>query len=119
MRLDFFRPFLTFDFADGPLQHRCIELETDRVDVAALLSAEQIARPAQFQVERGNLEPCAQVRKFLQCRQPAPRQGRQLNVSRHEQVCIRPPIRTSDPSAQLVEFRESVPVRPVDDHGVA
>jgi hypothetical protein len=39
--------------------------------VPALLAAQHVARAAQFQIERRNLEARAQVRKFLQRRQPS------------------------------------------------
>jgi hypothetical protein len=44
-----------------------------RCHVPVLFAAQQVARPAQFQIERGDLEARAEVREFLQRRQPLPR----------------------------------------------
>ena len=57
---------LALQLAHGALQHGGVQLEAYRFDVAALLAAQQIARAAQFQIERGNLEACAQIAELFQ-----------------------------------------------------
>ena len=57
-----------------------VQLEADGVDVAALLAAQQVARAAQFQIERGDLESGAQVGEFLQRGQAAARDRRELDA---------------------------------------
>ncbi len=46
-------------------QHRRVKLEANRLDVPALLAAQHVARAAQLQIERRNLESRAQVAKIL------------------------------------------------------
>ena len=46
--------------------------------MTGLLAAEEIPRAAQFQVERRHPETRSEVRKFADCRQPSPRDRRQL-----------------------------------------
>ena len=74
--------------------------------MAALLAAQQISRAAQFQVERGDLEASAQIGKFFQRRQPAPRDGRQFDFRWQQQVCVGAPIRAAYAAAQLIELRK-------------
>ena len=74
------------------------------LDVAALLAAQQIARAAQFQVERGDLEARAQVAELLQRRQPSPRQVGQLAIGGNQQIRIRAAIGAPHASAQLVQL---------------
>ncbi len=74
---------LALHFADRALQHLRVEFEPDRFDVPALLSSKQISRAAQFEIERSNLETGAQVGKFFQRRQPAPRDRGQFDLCRN------------------------------------
>src|SRR4029434_8865586 len=103
---------------DGAFEHLRVQVEADGVDVARLLAAEQIARAAQFQVERGYAEARAQVREFAYRGQPLPRDRRQLLVGRDEQVGVSAAVRAPDAAAKLIELRQPVSVRPVDDDRV-
>ena len=110
---------LALQFAHRALQHGGVELESHGFDVAALLAAQQIARAAQFQVERGNLESRAQVAELFQRRQPAPRQVGQLAIGRNQQIRIGAAIGAAHASAQLIQLRQAVAVGAIDDDGVA
>ena len=79
----------------------------------------KIAGAAEFQIKRGNLEAGAQVAEFLQRCQAAASQLTQLAIWRNQQVRVSAAIRTSNAAAQLVQFREPVPVSAIDDDGVA
>src|SRR5437868_5238294 len=62
----YFNARLALHFAHGALQHLRIKFESDRFDVAALLSAEKISRAPQFEIESSDLETGAEVGKFLE-----------------------------------------------------
>jgi len=64
--------YFALQLADSFLQQAHINVEAHGVDVAVLLAAQQVPRPVQLQIERGNPKLCAQVAEFLQRRQPAP-----------------------------------------------
>ena len=96
---------LALHFAHGALQHLRVEFKPHGFDVPALLSSEKISRAAQFQIQRSNFEPGAQVGKFFQRRQPAPRNRGQFDLLRDEQVGISSAARAPHASSQLVELR--------------
>ena len=73
-------------------------------DVAVLLAAQQIARAAQFQIERGDLEAGAQVAEFLQRRQAFARDLAQFRVRRDQQIGIGAAVRPAHAAAQLVQL---------------
>jgi len=52
--------------ADGLLHHLHVELEAHRRDVAGLLLAEEVARPPDLEIVRGEPEATAQVVELLQ-----------------------------------------------------
>ena len=65
-RVHFERRLFALQFLHGFFQQPQIRVEADGGDVAVLLAAQQIARAAQFQIERGDLESRAQIGKFAQ-----------------------------------------------------
>src|SRR6202007_3425451 len=98
---DLFLRHLALQFAYRAVEHLGVEFESDRFDVPALLAAQQVSCTAQLQIKCGDLEPRAQVGEFLQRSQPPPRNRRQLDFRRQQQVRIRPPIRAPDAATQL------------------
>ena len=57
-----------------------IEIEADGDDVAVLLAPQQVARAAQFQIQRRDAETRPELAEFAQRRQPPPRQRRQSHL---------------------------------------
>ena len=95
-----------------------VHVEPDRVDVAVLLAAQQVAGAAQFQIERGDLEPRAQVAEFLERRQAFAGDLGQLGIRRHEQIGIRAAVGAAHPAAKLVQLGQAVALGVFDDHGI-
>ena len=63
--------FAGSQFFDRPLQQLAIQIESNRFDVAVLLSAKQVARAAQLEIERGNAEARPQFAELPNRRKPA------------------------------------------------
>ncbi len=83
-----------------------------------LLAAQQVARAAQFQIERRDLEARAEIAEFLQRGQALARDLAQLRIRRDQQVSVSAPVRPSHPSAQLVQLAQPVALGVLDDDGV-
>ena len=109
---------LALQLADGLLEQLHVHLEADRLDVAALLAAEQVARAANLEVERRHAEPAAEVGELADGREPLPRHRRQRVARRDQQVRVGRPVGPPDAPAQLVELRQAVAVGAVDDDRV-
>ena len=62
------RRFFTLQLMHGFFEQLDVHVEAHRADVAVLLAAQDIARAAQFQIERGDLESGAEVAEFLAAR---------------------------------------------------
>ena len=75
------RHLLALQLLHRLFQQLHVHVETDRVDVPVLLAAQQVARAAQFQVQRRDLEARAQVGELLQRRQPLARDLASASVS--------------------------------------
>ena len=80
------RDLFALQLAHRLFQHPHIHIEPDRIDVPVLLAAQQIARAAQFQIERRDLEPRAQIAELLQRRQPLARDLGQLRIRVDQQI---------------------------------
>src|SRR5262249_23146819 len=52
---------LALQLANRSLEHLSVKVKADRIDVTRLLASEQIARPAQLEVERGDAKSRAEV----------------------------------------------------------
>ena len=102
----------------GGLEHRRVELESDGLNVAALLAAEHVARAAQLQIERRDFESRAQVAELFERGQTAARNLGQLVLRRNEQVRIGAAIGAAHAPAQLVELAEAVALGAVDEDGI-
>ena len=96
---------LALQLADGLLEQLHVHLEADRVDLAALLAAEQVAGAANLEIERGDAEPAAEVAELLDRREPLLRDRREVVLRRNQQVRVRRPIRAADAAAQLIQLR--------------
>ena len=95
-----------------------VQVESHRVDLSALVSAQQIASAPDFQVTHGDAEPGSQF-IGLQDGVDALAGGLgDLMVVRQQQVGVGPVVSSSHPAAQLVELSQPETVGPVDDDGV-
>jgi len=65
------RFFLVFQPSDGGGEQLAVKLITDRADVAGLLGAEDISRPANFQIAHGDSEAGAEFGIFFNRPKPA------------------------------------------------
>ncbi len=68
----------------GGFKHRGVQLETHGFNMSALLAAQHVARAAQLEVERGNLEARAQVAELLERSESSARNLGQLVLRRDE-----------------------------------
>ncbi len=59
------RRFFAFQLMHGLFQQADVHVEADRADVSVLLAAQDIARAAQLQIERGDFETRAEIAEFL------------------------------------------------------
>src|SRR6185312_17343664 len=95
-----------------------VHLETDGFDVSGLFAAEHVARAAQFEIERGDLEARSKVGELLEGGEAAACDVGKFRVGRDQQIGIRAAIRAAHAPAQLVKLAEAVAVGTVDDDGV-
>src|SRR4029079_19473495 len=86
--------------------------------MSRLLAAENVAGPAQLKIERGKTEPGTEVGKFADRAQAPPRDRRQFQLGRDQKIGIRAAVRTSDAAPKLVQLRQAVIVRTVDNNSV-
>src|SRR5580658_1000381 len=113
----FFAGF-AFEILDGGLKHGGVELKADGLNVAALLAAEHVACAAEFEIESGDFEAGAEIRKFLERGKTAARDFRKLMLLRDEQIGVSAAVGAADAATQLVEFAEAVALSAIDDDGV-
>ena len=102
----------------GVFQQLAVQLVADGGDVAALLRAEDVAGPADFQVAQGDLEAGAQLGELLDRLEPPGGVRRDAAVAVEQQVGIGPVLVPADPAAQLVQVGQAVVVGLVDEDGV-
>src|ERR1051326_1307681 len=99
--LDLGQDFSRLEFLDRPLQHLTIKIEADRFDMTVLLSTQQIAGPAQLQIQSRNSKARPQFAEFSNRGKAATCNRSQSFVRRNEQVRIGPPVGSADTAAQL------------------
>ncbi len=116
--MDLGRDLLALQLAHRLFQQPNVHVEADRVDVAVLLAAQQIAGAAQFQIERRDLEAGAQIAELLERRQALAGDFGQFGIRRHQQISIRAAVGAAHAAAQLVELGEAVALGIFDNHGV-
>ena len=110
---------LALELADGLLEQLHVQVEADRLDVPALLAAEQVAGAADLEVERGDAEAAAEVAELAGSPPAASaRSGDSDVLGRNQQVGVRAAVGAAHAAAQLVELRQPVPVGAVDDDRV-
>ena len=116
--MDLQRRFFALQLMHGFFQQLDVHVEADRADVAVLFAAQDIARAAQFEIQRGDFESGAQVAKFLERGQAFARDFAELRVGRDQQIRVRPAIGPSHAPAQLIQLRQAVALGVLDNHGV-
>ncbi len=89
-----------------------------RRDVAGLLTPEEIAGAAHFEIERRNLKAASELRVAFErldsrARLVVHRVGRW-----DDEVAVRALLASADPPAKLIKLREAEEVRAIDDHRV-
>ena len=77
-RVNFKRRLFSLELTDGFFEQPQISVKTDGCNVAVLFAAQQVPGAAQFQIERGDLEPCSKVREFPKRGQALPSDFAQL-----------------------------------------
>ena len=102
----------------GLVEHAAEHVEADARDVARLLAAEQIARAAQLEVERRDLEAAPELGVPLERLDARARLVGHRVGGRDDEVAVRALLAPADAPAELVELREAEEVGAVDDHGV-
>src|SRR6185436_20691375 len=98
--------------------HLDVEVEADRRDVTRLLRAEQAARAADLEVAHRDLEAGAEIGELADGLQPLVRLLGELVIARVQEVRVRALPAATDSTSQLVELRETEPIRAVDDERV-
>ena len=118
MRLGWFDdPFVTQSLG-GMFEHLAVHVITHRSDMPGLFSAQQVARPTDFQVTHGNLEPRAEHCVLLNSAESLDCFVIDGAIFRQHEIAIRAMLVSPDTPTQLVEFSKTEDVRLVDDHGV-
>ena len=102
----------------GLLDHPGVEVESHRCDMAGLLFPQEVARPTNFKVHRGDPEPGAELGKFLDRNEPLLRIGREAAFIRGETVGVSLLAAAPHPPAKLVELGKAEGVRPTDQDRV-
>ena len=109
---------LVLHLVHGVGQHLAVHLVADGRDVAGLLGAEDVARPADLQVAHGDPEARAEVRVFLDGLEPLGGDGRDRPCVRQEQVGVGPVLVPPDAAAKLVQLGQAEAVGVVDEDRV-
>src|SRR5579884_2225293 len=109
---------LVLELAHGILQQLAVQLVADGRDVSALLGAADIAGAADFEVPHGNLETSPQLGELFNRLEPASGRRRDAALTVEQQIGIGPVLVTTDSSPQLVQIRQAVLIRLVDEDRV-
>ena len=80
--------FLALHLAHGLFEHGGVHLEADGLDVAGLLAAEHVARAAEFEVERGDLEAGAEVGELFERGEAAAGDLGELRLRWDQQIAV-------------------------------
>jgi hypothetical protein len=64
------------DLSDRSLEHLCVKIEAESIEMSRLLPAENIARTTQLKIECGDTKPGTQIGEFAYRRKAPPRDGR-------------------------------------------
>src|SRR5262249_40415671 len=101
------------------VEHLRVEFESNSFDMSALLTTQQISRPAQFEIKSSNFETGTQIGEFLQRGQTTACDGRQLNLGWEQEISVSTAIRAAHAATQLVQLGESQALGAIDQNGVA
>jgi hypothetical protein len=102
----------------GAAQKLVVEREADRLNLAALAFAEQLARAADLEVVRGEREARTELLERLDGLEPFRRVGCERAHGRRDHVGVGLVVRAAHAAAQLMQLREAEPIRTIDDDGV-
>src|SRR4029077_3643976 len=80
-----------------------------------LLPAKQVSCAAEFEIEGGDTESCAQGAELLERGEPPRRQRRKGNVLRNKQVGVCALVGASHPSTELIQFGKAEAVGAIDE----
>ena len=114
--VNFGRHLLALQLAHGFFKHTRVHIEAHGVDMAVLLAAQQVASTPQLEIERRNLEACPKVAELFERGKPFSRDFREFSVGLDQQIRIRAAVRAAHAPAKLIELREPVLIRMLDDH---
>src|SRR4051812_38770652 len=95
-----------------------IQFRPCQLEMTGLLLAEQAARAAQLHVVRTDLESRSQGCSPFQYLEPPDAACAVFGRGVEQEIRVAATRAAPDPSAQLVELRETEPLGVVDDHGV-
>src|SRR5205823_8512779 len=95
-----------------------VEIEAHRGDVPALVGTEEIARAADLQIVRGDLEARAQLGELLQDLKALLRLAGDRAPRRYEHISICTFPAAPDAAADLVELRKTKRIGTVHEDGV-
>ena len=113
-----FGKLLVLELVDGLLEDLLVHLKTDVRDEATLLSAEQVACPADVKVAHGDVHAAAELAELLHGLKAFARLGGQGVERRCQQVAERPLVGPAHPAAELVQVAQSKSVGLVDEDGI-
>ena len=95
-----------------------VKMKTDRVDMTALLGADDVSRSADLKIADGKLKSRSEMGVAADCLHPPAGIAGHHPGGREKQIRIRLPVPPPDTAAQLMQFRKSEHVGPLDNHGV-
>ena len=103
---------------DRFLKDFLVSFVADVGDEAALLAAQQVARPANVEVFHGDVEAATQVAELFDGAHALARFGGERAQRRAEEVAVGFLVAAPDASPQLVQIAHAELVRVVDDHRI-
>src|SRR5262249_27550792 len=118
IRVDVMDDRLAAELGRRFVEHLAEEIETDARDVPRLLGAQEIARAAELEIERSDLEATPELRVALERLDPSAGLFRHRVRGRHDEVAIRAFSASTDAAAELIELREAEEVGAIDDDRV-
>ena len=116
--MDFQRNLFALQLLHGFFEQADVRVVADGFDVAVLLAAEQVARAAQFQIERGDFEAGTEIAEFFQRRKAFACDFAQLRIRGNKQIGVGAAVRAAHAAAQLVQLAQAVALGVLDDDGV-
>jgi len=103
---------------DGVIEQLKIHVEADREYISGLLPSEEVSSSSHFQVLHGDLESGTQFGEIGNYLQPFHRDFAESAFVRIEKKSEGLPVRSADPSPQLVKLRNPVEIGAINDNRV-